>query len=180
VATGWTTVHLMGASPESSAAPATRTVASLRLDGPSLPNMTLQEALTTRVGGPLRDVDLAADRVRIADILLERGHLGATVSPADVRWGGRGAHVTYRIAPGGIYHVGEVSFEGVLTEGVAAAPTVRPGDELSLERARRGVEQVDQWLAEHGAPDATVSYRLDVRHPDLRADVVYVVQRRRR
>ena len=66
------------------------------------------------------------------------------------------------------------------TERAFAPPAMRSGDELSLDRARRGVALVDRWLAEHGAPDASVSYRLDVRHPDLRADVVYVVSRKRR
>jgi outer membrane protein assembly factor BamA len=141
--------------------------------------VTLQDALSTRVGAPLREADLALDRVRIADILLERGNLAARVAPAEVRWGARGAHVTFPVEPGGVYRVGKVGFEGVAFAGVEGAPTVHAGEYLSLERARRGTELVDRWLAEHGAPDAAVSYRLDVRHADLQADVVYVVSRPR-
>ena len=69
--------------------------------------------------------------------------------------------------------------EGTAPEGVTAAPTVRPGEQVSLERARHGVTLVDRWLAERDMRDAEVSYRLDLDHDAQLADITYVVSRPR-
>jgi hypothetical protein len=178
---GWTAARWRTAAPVAAATPTAppRAVASIRLDGPSLPIVTLEGALATRVGGPVDGAILAADRVRIADILTERGHLGAEVAPATVQYGPSGAHVTFAVAPGAIYRIRSVRVEGAAAGDLAEVPTAQPGEEVSLERARHGVAQIDRWLAEHGAPDARVAYRLDLDRDGQLADVVYTVSRPR-
>jgi hypothetical protein len=178
---GWTAAHRrkepVAPAPEPGSTP--RTVASVRIDGPSLPIVTLEGALATRTGGPVDDAVLAADRVRIADILTERGHLAAEVAPATVQYGPSGAHVTFAVVPGGIYRIRSVRVEGAAAADLAEVPTAKPGEEVSLERARHGVDQLDRWLAEHGAPDAKVAYRLDLDRDGRFADVIYTVSRPR-
>jgi hypothetical protein len=178
---GWTTTRWRKDAPAPTPAPvaAPREVASIRLDGPSLPIVTLEGALATRIGSAVDEATLAADRVRISDILTERGHLGAEVAPATVQYGPSGAHVTFAVVPGAIYRIRTVRIEGAGAVDLAEVPTAIAGEEVSLARARHGVDQIDRWLAEHGAPDAKVDYRLELDREGRLADVVYTVTRPR-
>src|SRR5262245_44687300 len=94
------------------AAPRRDRVASVRLDGPSLPTSTLRAGLRTRVGAPLREGDLDADRKVITEELVARGQLDAAVEEPRVTWGSSGAHVTFVIAPGSVYQVRNVVVDG--------------------------------------------------------------------
>ena len=74
-------------------------VASIELEGESLPTATLRAAMHTRIGGPLEAAALDADRGRLTDVLVERGDLAAMVGPAQVRWCDHGAHVRFAVEP---------------------------------------------------------------------------------
>jgi outer membrane protein assembly factor BamA len=178
---GWTTARWRKQPAPPAPAPTAppREVASIRLDGPSLPIVTLQGALATRLGSPVDEATLAADRVRISDILTERGHLGAEVAPATVLYGPSGAHVTFAVVPGPIYRIRSVRVEGAAAADLDDVTTALPGEEVSLQRARHGVDQIDRWLAEHGAPEAKVDYRLELDREGRLADIVYKVSRPR-
>ena len=162
-----------------SAAPRRDQVASIRLDGPSLPTATLRAGLHTRVGAPLRESDLDADRKVISEELVARGHLDAAVDEPRVTWGSSGAHVTFVVAPGSVYHVRNVTVDGARFDGIQSVPTLAAGEDVSPARVARGAELIDQWLAHHGAEDAVVTSQLGVDRQTHAVDVTYTIERRR-
>jgi len=156
-------------------------VASIRLDGPSLPITTFKHALRTQVGAALRDGDLTADRAELVDLLVERGHLAAAVAPPTVSWGPSGAHVNFAVTPGPRYQIRSVNLTGASDLAEAASvPMLAPGDDISVDRVARGAELLVQWFSDRGVSRATVAYRLDVDDNDHAVDVTYTIVHARR
>jgi outer membrane protein assembly factor BamA len=173
---GWGASHVSHREPTPPVAPRSHVVASVELEGSSLPTATLRSSMHTRIGAPLDDHELEGDRARLTDILVERGYLAAMVGPPQVRWCDHGAHVRFAVTPGSEYRVRDVVLHGSTVDGARSVTTVRAGEPVSLERVARGAELIGGWLHEHDGSGSTVSYHLDIDHQRLQADVVYDVR----
>jgi outer membrane protein assembly factor BamA len=193
VAGGWYVVEWMpsGAAaasitatgtPEVQAAPVPavrpQQIRSIRLIGDRLPTTILAAQLTAEVGAQLDQEVLDADRARLRETLIGRGYWAADVGEPVVAFGDDGgAHVSYRIATGTVFHVREVRVTGDATAAeLAEALTLGPGDDVSPQRLARNAELLGAYLARHGKPaQVTVETTTD---RDARAvDVAFVVRK---
>ena len=152
-------------------------VASIRIEGDGLPLAALERALSTRVGAPVRDTDLARDREALVATLQARGHLAATVTDVRVAWA-EGAHVVFTIAAGGVYQVANVAVEGRQTRRfaeLASVPTLLAGQPWRPDRAAANVALLRDWLAQRDVR-ADVTARRTVDHVNHTVDVTFVVR----
>ncbi|MBE7449588.1 MAG: hypothetical protein HS111_12040 [Kofleriaceae bacterium] len=157
--------------------PAAGEVASVRVAGPGLPIATLERALSTRVGAPLTDADLARDRAALVATLEARGHLGAAVDDVRVTWAG-GAHVVFEVSAGHVYLVDEVRVTGVparLAASAAGVPTLLRGQPWQPGRAADNVALLRDWLARRGVA-AEVTARRELDHARHTVEVTFEVR----
>lgn len=151
-------------------------VRSIRLLGDRLPLTILEAQLSVKIGDLLDDERLAADRRAVRDALVERGHWAADVSAPELLFGDDGGvHVSYRVVPGPIFHVRDVSIVG----GAAPAEplTLTTGDDVSPQRLARNAELLAAYLARHDAPGARVTVETATDRDARAVDVTFVVQR---
>lgn len=151
-------------------------IRSIRFDAPGLRAAALSEVIETRVGGPLDRARLDADRVRLRDWLVARGHLDAQVEAPATRRTDSGSFVDFAIEAGPVYVVRDVRFEGKRADvaGLAAVPTVIAGHDVAAERLDGNVDLLRDWLAHRGIT-AKVSFRLNVDRFTKQVDVVFRV-----
>jgi outer membrane protein assembly factor BamA len=145
--------------------------------GETLPVAALERALTTRVGRPLREEDLARDRAALVATLQARGHLAAEVTDVSIAWAD-GAHVVFNVAAGGVYQVASVEVEGAHTRRfaeLAEVPTLLAGQPWHPDRAAANVTLLRDWLAERNVK-ADVTARRVVDHIQHTVDVTFVVR----
>ncbi len=143
-------------------------VASVRILGSNLPVAALERSLSTRVGVPLREEDIARDRAAMLATLEARGHLGASITDVRVTWS-NGAHVAYEIDAAGVYTVDVVLVVGApprLATELANVPTLLRGQPWQPERAAENVTLVRDWLAHRGVHGEVIARRTvdHVRH----------------
>lgn len=151
-------------------------IRSIRFDAPGLRAAALSDVIETRLGGPIDRARLDADRVRLRDWLVARGHLDAAVEAPATRLTDSGTFIDFVIDAGPVFVVRDVRFEGKRAgvAGLASVPTVIAGHDVAAERLDRNVELLRDWFAHRGT-QARVSVRLDVDRFSKQADVVFRV-----
>ena len=156
VCAGWAVVHELP-DEEVVAVPtvAPQQVLSIALDGKDLPFASLRASLSTRVGEQLDDHRLVRDRAALEAALIARGYADANVSAPTIAFAkSGGAFVTFDIAQGPLYRIGNVKITGVAdrdrdSTGVLTLGTGDDANPLRIEGAR--LELADN-LARHGRP----------------------------
>ena len=152
-------------------------IRSVRLAGDRLPLTILESRLATRIGDRLDGERLDADRTALREALVARGFWATEVSPAEIAFGpDGGAHVTFRVATGLVFHVRDVSIEGEDTGVLAQALTLTRGDDVSPQRLERNAELLATFLARAGRP-AQVSVETTTDREAYAVDVTFVVKR---
>jgi outer membrane protein assembly factor BamA len=128
-------------------------VQSLALAGTRLPLAELRAVLATRIGEPIDDEQLAADRAALERRLEELGYLAAAVHPPVVTFGGAegGAYVVFDIDRGPQFRIHDVALRGTGWSTVEAPPLVRGevAGLAALERARAAAEDRLARRVEH-------------------------------
>ncbi|MCA9675103.1 MAG: hypothetical protein H6709_06145 [Kofleriaceae bacterium] len=143
----------------------------------SLRAATLADVIDTRAGEPLSAARLEADRERLQQWLVARGHLDAVVEVPTVRVGGDGAAaVEFAVDTGPLYVVRAVVLRGRHADhpGLAAVATLRPGNDAIAERIDGNVELLRDWLAHRGVT-ATVTARMEPDGFTGEVDVIYTI-----
>jgi hypothetical protein len=153
-------------------------IRSIRLIGDRLPTTILAAQLTAEVGTPLDQDVLDADRARLRETLIGRGYWAADVGEPVVAFGDDGgAHVSYRIVTGTVFHVRAVRVTGDATvDELAEALTLAPGDDVSPQRLARNAELLGAYLARHGKP-ALVTVETTTDRDARAVDVAFVVRK---
>lgn len=129
-------------------------VASIRFTGPGLRAAFLADVIVSRTGAPLDRDALAADRGRVLDELVARGHLDATVGEPVVRTSTRGDHVAWVELPvdaGPRYTIRRVEVTGRVAAAnpeLAHVVTLRPGDHASGARIEAGAALLRDWATQ--------------------------------
>ena len=151
------------------------TVDAVTFTGPGLRAAFLSEVVATRAGAPLSTADLAGDRIRIVDALVARGHLDAHAGEAVVAASDAGTFVDFPVTVGPTYVIRDVRVAGRAVAGIAAVPTVRPGDPAASTRIEASAALLRTWLADH-QERGTVSWTLTPDPLTQQADVVFTVR----
>jgi outer membrane protein assembly factor BamA len=155
------------------------TVETVRFTGPGLRASFLAEAVATRAGTAVSRADLEADRLRIVDALVARGHLDAAASEAVVQWSDSGsAYVDFPVETGAIYQIRSVRLEGKLaarTPALAEVPTLAAGDIAASDRIEASAALLRGYLADHHLR-GRVTWQLEVEHVGKQADVVFTIR----
>jgi outer membrane protein assembly factor BamA len=152
-------------------------IRSVRLTGDRLPLTILESRLATKVGDSLDADRLDADRIALRDVLVARGFWATDVSPAEIAFGSDGgAHVTFRVTTGLVFHVRGVAIEGEDRGVLAEALTLTAGDDVSPQRLARNAELLATHLARAGRP-AQVSVETTTDREAYAVDVTFVVKR---
>jgi outer membrane protein assembly factor BamA len=154
-------------------------VETVRFTGPGLRAAFLSDAVATHAGHALSRVDLEADRLRIVDALIARGHLDATASEAVVQYTeGGSAYVDFPVETGPIYQIRSVRVEGkrgTHAAALATVPTIGAGDAAASDRIEASAALLRAYLADHGWP-GRVTWHLDVEHVGKQADVIFTIR----
>lgn len=149
----------------------TKEVHSLSIDGSGLPMATLRDAIETKLMTVVDTEMLERDRATLERALADRGYLAAKVASPSVTFGpSGGAYVVFDIDRGPLYHVRNVSLDGL--PGVVP---VTGGDEASLSRLEKIREAAQATLDRHGT-QTRVSLSIDADHADAMIDVRYVAR----
>lgn len=153
-------------------------IRSLRLDGDRLPTTILGAKLASKIGDTL-DLDrLAADRKTLRDALIGRGFWAAEVSAPEIVFGDDGgAHVSFRIVTGPVFHIRTVTVAGDAPAGLLAEVTLTAGDDVSPDRLARNADLLASALRRRGATAATVSVETSTDRDTRSVDVTFVVTR---
>src|SRR5690348_7316527 len=118
-------------------------IRSVRLDGERLPTTLLGAKLSTKIGDSLDLARLAADRQVLRDAMLARGCWAADVGAPDIVFGDDGgAHVSFRIVAGPVFHVRGVTIaaDAATAEALRTELTLSEGDDVSPERLARNAD----------------------------------------
>jgi outer membrane protein assembly factor BamA len=164
-AIGWGVFHLQpgeadAAEPLHAVRP--QEIASISLEGRSVPGSALRDLLASRPGDLLDDTKLAQDRAALRDALIARGYRAASVGAAHITYDARGAaYVTFAIVPGPLYHVRAVELTGVSARD-AGVVTIVKNDPVEPDRLARARQALTDRLHARGKPLAvTVEMHAD-------------------
>lgn len=151
-------------------------IRSIRFDAPGLRAAALSGVMTSREGAMLDAALLGADRGRLEQWLVARGHLDASVAEPSVRVADGAVFVDIDVDAGPVFVVRAVRIEGKRADlaGLSAVPTLTAGHELLAERLDSNVALLRDWLA-HRQVKASVSARLEVDRFTKQVDVVFTV-----
>ncbi len=146
-------------------------IQSVALDGHDLPVVELRAVLQTRTGDLLDARKLAADRGALVAALVARGYLDATVRPAQVSFDASGgAFVTFAVAPGALFHIGDVRIVGA-AENDTGIVTLAHGEVVRAQRIEQARDALATRLFARGKPSKVV-VRLE---PDEQTSSVDIV-----
>lgn len=184
VASGWYLVEWMPHEAAAAASLAPRAervrpqeIRSLRLEGDRLPLTILAAKMSTRVGDSLDALALDLDRRALRDALIARGHWAADVSAPEIVFGDDGgAHVSFAIVPGEVFHVRDVAIEGSTVIALRHALTLTAGDDVSPQRLARNAELLAAYLDRHGHAGCEVTVETTTDRAARAVDVKFVVR----
>lgn len=169
-------IQLIPRAPEPFAVGRSALVRSIRFVGDPEP-APVRDQLQTRIGSPLSDLALAADRATIVRALLDDSRLDARVE-ASVRAGAAGVDLVFAIDAGPAFQVGRVRLVGSFATrfpDLAEQITIRPGDDVSERAIERSQERLAWWLAAHGVKGIDIRHRVELDHAAARADITFEI-----
>ncbi|MCE9572144.1 MAG: hypothetical protein K8W52_03200 [Deltaproteobacteria bacterium] len=169
-------IQLIPPAPEPFAVGRSAVVRSVRFVGDREP-APVRDRLQTRIGAPLSDLALAADRATIVRALLDDSRLDATVD-ASVRAGAAGVDVAFAVRAGPAFQVGRVRLVGALATrfpDLAEQITIRTGDDVSERAIERSQERLAWWLAAHGVKGIDIRHSVKLDHAAARADITFEI-----
>jgi len=148
------------------------TVETVQFSGPGLRAPYLAAVVGTQAGVALSQPALQADRIRIVDALVARGHLDASAGEPRVQWTATGAAlVDFPVEAGAVYVVRTVAVSGgPAALDLASVPTLVSGDLADANRIEQSAALLRGWCKDHGvsakvtwtiAPDP-ISKQVDV------------------
>ncbi len=151
-------------------------IRSIRFDAPGLRAAALLPVIDSREGDTLDPALLGADRARLEQWLVARGHLDAQVGEPRVRLAATGAHIDIQVTAGPVFVIREVRIEGKRAglAGLRSVPTITAGHEVVADRVDGNVTLLRDWLA-HRKVKANVRARLEVDRFTKQVDVVFTV-----